>query len=36
VKQLIQAHPNGARLAALPQGPLTIPYLAQPTAPTRL
>jgi nickel-dependent lactate racemase len=35
VKQLIQAHPNGARLAALPQGPLTIPYLAQPTAPTR-
>jgi nickel-dependent lactate racemase len=28
VKQLLAAYPNGARLAALPQGPLTIPYLA--------
>jgi len=29
VRELLAAHPNGARIAALPQGPLTIPYLAQ-------
>jgi nickel-dependent lactate racemase len=28
VRELIAGHPNGARLAVLPQGPLTIPYLA--------
>jgi nickel-dependent lactate racemase len=28
VKELLRAGSNGARLAALPQGPLTIPYLA--------
>jgi nickel-dependent lactate racemase len=28
VRQLLEACPNGARLAALPQGPLTIPYLS--------
>ena len=28
VKDLLRAHRNGARLAVLPQGPLTIPYLA--------
>ena len=27
VRQLIYAQPNGARIAVLPQGPLTIPYL---------
>jgi nickel-dependent lactate racemase len=28
VKELLRAGGNGARLAVLPQGPLTIPYLA--------
>ena len=28
VKELHRACPNGARIAVLPQGPLTIPYLA--------
>ena len=27
VRELVAGHPNGARLAVLPQGPLTIPYL---------
>jgi nickel-dependent lactate racemase len=28
VQECLQSHRNGARIAALPQGPLTIPYLA--------
>jgi hypothetical protein len=36
VKELLACHPHGARIAALPQGPLTIPYLAQQIAPVRL
>jgi len=32
VEELLQAHPNGARIAALPQGPLTIPYLVPASA----
>jgi hypothetical protein len=28
VKQLLSGSKNGAKLAVLPQGPLTIPYLA--------
>jgi len=28
VNELLSAAPNGERLAVLPQGPLTIPYLA--------
>jgi nickel-dependent lactate racemase len=28
VRQLLAGHANGARIAVLPQGPLTIPYLA--------
>ena len=28
VKELLASYSNGARIAALPQGPLTIPYLA--------
>jgi nickel-dependent lactate racemase len=36
VEQLLPEHPSGARIAALPQGPLTIPYLPQPTAANRL
>jgi nickel-dependent lactate racemase len=28
VKNILNAHKNGARVAVLPQGPLTIPYLA--------
>ena len=28
VNQLVRANGNGARIAVLPQGPLTIPYLA--------
>ena len=35
VRALLPAHPNGARIAVLPQGPLTIPYLAPPPAPAR-
>jgi lactate racemase len=30
VNELIRANRNGARVAVLPQGPLTIPYLAEP------
>ena len=33
VNALLPNYPNGTRLAALPQGPLTISYLAQPTIP---
>jgi lactate racemase len=33
VKELLQSLPNGARIAALPQGPLTIPYLAGESVP---
>jgi nickel-dependent lactate racemase len=29
VRQLLRAKGNGARIAVLPQGPLTIPYLAE-------
>ncbi|MCL4788561.1 MAG: hypothetical protein KJ070_17505, partial [Verrucomicrobia bacterium] len=29
VKELLRANGNGARIAVLPQGPLTIPYLAE-------
>ncbi len=29
VQRLLQAHANGARIAVLPQGPLTIPYLGE-------
>jgi hypothetical protein len=28
VEECFQSDPNGARVAALPQGPFTIPYLA--------
>ena len=36
VKRLLEAQPHGARIAALPQGPLTIPYLARPAVDARL
>ena len=36
VKELVAGHPNDARIAVLPQGPLVIPCLAQPTIPSRL
>jgi nickel-dependent lactate racemase len=36
VKELVAGHPNDARIAVLPQGPLVIPCLAQPTIPARL
>jgi hypothetical protein len=28
VNELLKNHPDGARVGVLPQGPLTIPYLA--------
>jgi hypothetical protein len=28
VRECLRSAPNGARVAVLPQGPLTIPYLA--------
>ena len=36
VKRLLEAKPNGTRIAALPQGPLTIPYLPRPAVGARL
>jgi lactate racemase len=35
VKELVARHPNGARVAVLPQGPLAIPCLAKPIIPER-
>jgi nickel-dependent lactate racemase len=35
VRELLAGQANGVRIAALPQGPLTIPYLAQPPASAR-
>ncbi len=34
VAELIEKHGPGARVCAIPEGPMTIPYLRQPTTET--